>query len=248
MADVPQTKRIDFGNSNWAGIDLSNCENYDESHSGDSALIWLSSEEELPLLEQPTEAANVFCLVPQYGFQRDAIAGGGAQEQQPCVASLPADPFYTASDIQVLSDNKPGKDSVAECFVSSPLTYRASAQFVATKWLLRVAALVVILLIGSELPSILEHVRPRRVKASATVGGEFSVAPGTAGSTKTVRVLTVMAGREETVKEISLRFVGRFDDHLLQEISRLNPDLKDPDHLEDGQLIRIPLRPRPPLD
>jgi hypothetical protein len=40
----------------------------------------------------------------------------------------------------------------------------------------------------------------------------------------------------------SIRYVGHFDDVLLEEIRNLNPDLKDPDHLEDGQLIRIPLR------
>ena len=40
----------------------------------------------------------------------------------------------------------------------------------------------------------------------------------------------------------SIRYVGHFDDVLLEEIRKLNPDLKDPGHLEDGQLIRIPLR------
>jgi hypothetical protein len=49
-------------------------------------------------------------------------------------------------------------------------------------------------------------------------------------------------GWQETVKGISVRYAGHFDDDLFEEIRKLNPDLKDPDHLEDGQLIRIPLQ------
>lgn len=63
-----------------------------------------------------------------------------------------------------------------------------------------------------------------------------------------MRVLTVMAGRQETVKDISIRFVGHFDDDLFEEIRKLNPELKDPDHLEDGQLIQIPLRATAPVN
>ena len=102
-----------------------------------------------------------------------------------------------------------------------------------TRRFLRVAAVVAILLIGSALPSIIERVHPARVKASPALG-----------STKNanIRILTVMAGRDETVKGISKLYVGHFDDELIQEIRKLNPDLKDLDHLEDGQLIRIPLR------
>ena len=59
---------------------------------------------------------------------------------------------------------------------------------------------------------------------------------------KPVRVLSVMAGQQETIKDITIRYVGRFDNYLFEEIHKLNPELKDPDHLEDGQMIRIPLR------
>ena len=54
-----------------------------------------------------------------------------------------------------------------------------------------------------------------------------------------------MAGRQETVKDLSVRYTGHFDDDLFEEIRKLNPDLIDPDHLEDGQLVRIPLRATP---
>jgi hypothetical protein len=57
------------------------------------------------------------------------------------------------------------------------------------------------------------------------------------------QVLTVMAAPQQTLKDLSLRYVGHFDSDLSQKILRLNPDLKDPDHLEAGQLVRIPLPP-----
>jgi hypothetical protein len=107
---------------------------------------------------------------------------------------------------------------------------------------------VSVLLIGSLLPSILGHLRPTWVKASAAVAGS-STAIRIAGRplSRPVRVLTVMAGRQETVKDISIRYVGPFDNDLFEEIRRLNPDLKDPDHLEDGQPIRISLRAGTPI-
>jgi hypothetical protein len=52
-----------------------------------------------------------------------------------------------------------------------------------------------------------------------------------------------MAGPQQTLKELTLRYLGRFDSDLSKKIRSLNPDLKDPDHLEAGQLIRIPLPP-----
>jgi hypothetical protein len=40
-----------------------------------------------------------------------------------------------------------------------------------------------------------------------------------------------------------MRYAGRFDIDIFRKICVLNPDLIDPDHLEAGQLIRIPLPP-----
>jgi type II secretory pathway predicted ATPase ExeA len=57
------------------------------------------------------------------------------------------------------------------------------------------------------------------------------------------QVLTVIARPGQTLQEISLVYVGHFDPSLSQEISTLNPELTDPNHLEAGQLIRLPLPP-----
>jgi hypothetical protein len=56
-------------------------------------------------------------------------------------------------------------------------------------------------------------------------------------------VLTVIVRPQQSLKDLSLLYAGHFDTELLEEIRTLNPGLKDPDHLEVGQLIRIPLPP-----
>jgi hypothetical protein len=55
------------------------------------------------------------------------------------------------------------------------------------------------------------------------------------------QLLTVAAGPQQTLKDLSLRYIGHFDSEIAIKIRALNPDLRDPDHLEAGQLIRIPL-------
>jgi hypothetical protein len=61
--------------------------------------------------------------------------------------------------------------------------------------------------------------------------------------TNSGQVLTVIAKPQQTLKEISLIYLGHFDQHLLDEIRSLNPGLTDPDHIQGGQLIQLPLRP-----
>jgi hypothetical protein len=55
--------------------------------------------------------------------------------------------------------------------------------------------------------------------------------------------LTVTAGLQESLKELTVRYIGHYDDQLSQQILSLNPGLKDPEHLEAGQLVRLPLPP-----
>ena len=57
------------------------------------------------------------------------------------------------------------------------------------------------------------------------------------------QVLTVVARPGQSLKELSLLYVGRFDSDLFEQICSLNPELKDPNHIEAGELIRVPLPP-----
>ena len=139
------------------------------------------------------------------------------------------------------------------------LTYDAGTKISLPRWALRSAILAVILLSGTLLLAILGRLELKHVlspanfdNSSDALGASISAdrsnssttsydaAPQDAGNGQ---VLTVMAGSQQTLKDLSLRYVGHFDSDLSKEILSLNPGLKDPDHLEAGQLIRIPLPP-----
>jgi hypothetical protein len=82
--------------------------------------------------------------------------------------------------------------------------------------------------IGSLLPST----------QSDTGSASYDAAPM---ETNTGEILTVAAGADQSIKDLAVRYAGHFDNNLSKQILALNPDLKDPDHLQAGQLIRIPL-------
>lgn len=234
MADLPSADHIQL--FNW--------EIYDESRNPDDRLIWLSSDEAATTLNQTSESVETVSMDVH-----------GPEEM---VSECPAEPAvildsagHPTSDIGVrllLPDSSASGGSAGFLFGSLLPSHKTFGQFNPRR-LFRVAALVSILLIGSVLPSILGHLRPTRVKASAAVAGPSAARQSSGHAmSKPVRVLTVMVGRQETVRGISIRYVGYFDNDLFEEIRRLNPDLKDPDQLEDGQLIRIPLRATVPVN
>lgn len=140
-----------------------------------------------------------------------------------------------------------------------PRTYDAVARINLPKWYLRSAILTVIVLSCILLISIIGRSESKRVLTPATFSpsssalGPFIPVDRSEGAatnydaapqdTGNGQVLTVMAGSEQTLRDLSMRYVGHFDSELSDKIRSLNPDLKDPDHLEAGQLIRIPLPP-----
>jgi len=84
----------------------------------------------------------------------------------------------------------------------------------------------------------------------SAIGSLLPSAPSNSGSpsydaapleTNDGEILTVAAAANQSIKDLSLRYVGHFDSNLSNQILGLNPALKDPEHLEAGQLIRIPL-------
>jgi hypothetical protein len=226
--------------------ELINWEIYDRSRHPDDGLIWLSSEEEAPrLVQTPESLVDMFLGVGG----PEAIALERPAENL-SVNLVSTDQPSSDIDVRFLPGNSSdGDGSVGILFGSSLASHKTFGQFNLTRRLFRVSALVAVLLIGSVLPSILGHLRTTRVKASPAVTAPSSATQSAGRSSSPhVRVLTVMAGQQETVKDISLRYVGRFDNDLFEEIRKLNADLKDPDHLEDGQLIRIPLRATAPAN
>jgi hypothetical protein len=46
---------------------------------------------------------------------------------------------------------------------------------------------------------------------------------------------------KDTLRDLCMSVLGRYDSAVLSEIRELNPDLKNPDHLDVGQEIRLPI-------
>ena len=238
MADLPSEDHIE----------LSGCEIYDESRYQDHELIWISSDEEAPTVAQTAESLGATFLNPWDVCGSEARASDSAAEVLCIIPDFARHPSSNTDLTLLPSGGSNGYSSAGILFGSILPSYKPFAEFNLTRRLFRVAALVSVLLIGSLLPSILGHLRPNWVKASAVVGGPSTASRSAGGHmSRPVRVLTVMAGRQETLKDLTVRYAGHFDDDLFEEIRKLNPDLKDPDHLEDGQLIRIPLRASTPI-
>jgi general secretion pathway protein A len=139
------------------------------------------------------------------------------------------------------------------------LTYGATLKKNPSAWRSRSAIMVAVLFSGALLLAVLGRSQARQRltpqafdQASGSLGeslpsgnsqGATAAYDATPQDTGSGQVLTVAAGPQQTLRELSLRYVGHFDGELSNQIRSLNPDLKDPDHLEAGQLIRIPLPP-----
>jgi type II secretory pathway predicted ATPase ExeA len=144
---------------------------------------------------------------------------------------------------------------------SSLLTYDAPGKPGVSKWPGRSAILGIGLLCGTLFLGILVRSQSNRASApearnpptnSTAVGASVNSGPAETASadydaapedTGDGQVLTVAAGPQDTMKDLSIRYAGRFDGELEQKIKTLNPDLKDLNHLQEGQLVRIPLPP-----
>jgi len=62
-----------------------------------------------------------------------------------------------------------------------------------------------------------------------------------AGFSQNDEILTVVVEQKATVRQLSLQYVGRFDEIVMAEIRTLNPELRDADHIEIGARLRLPL-------
>jgi type II secretory pathway predicted ATPase ExeA len=155
-----------------------------------------------------------------------------------------------------------GPLTAGEGRIPPPLTYEPRRQFSVARWISIAVIVTSVLLFGSlhVNPSILRFAHSARAAAvpPSSEGSSKSLAPSRPANfseangmayaadpidTGSVQVLTVVARPQQTLKEISLIYVGHFDDQLFGEICSLNPELKDPDHVQAGQLIRLPLPP-----
>jgi general secretion pathway protein A len=190
-------------------------------------------------------------------YQPPAMAGIVAHPVSPAAPITPVKVSIPRSAPIAPPANAPAtsKDRRAKTF----LTYDAGRKISPPKWPVRSAMLAVILLSGTLLLAILgrsessQGLRPAKFDRSSEASGSMIPGNPTSGGGANYdaapqdmeggQILTVMAGPQQTLEGLSLRYVGHFDSDLSHKIRNLNPDLKDPDHLEPGQLVRIPLPP-----
>jgi type II secretory pathway predicted ATPase ExeA len=155
-----------------------------------------------------------------------------------------------------------GSVSVSHRQLTPHLTYKPLKQVNLARWIFNAAAIASVLLLGGVTwrytsLRILERARAPEVTRSSDDSPTSSPLMGTgnpSGTTPTTyaadpqetdsgQILTVVARPQQTLKEISLIYLGHFDRQVFEEICLLNPGLTDPNHIQGGQLIRLHLRP-----
>jgi type II secretory pathway predicted ATPase ExeA len=61
------------------------------------------------------------------------------------------------------------------------------------------------------------------------------------GAASSIRSFKYVIQPNDTLHDLCVSMLGRYDSIVLSEIRQLNPDLKNPDHLDVGQEIRLPV-------
>jgi len=149
-------------------------------------------------------------------------------------------------------------DSEEDRHAGPSLIDKLRAKLTLAWWPSRLIAFAGLCLLGGWLPYL---AGPEQVQATSSRSPDDSASAGLPGKpanssesrtsiysadpqdTGSGQLITVAAQPGQTLKQLSLLYGGHFDSGLLEEIRSLNPQLKDPDHLQAGQLIRIPLPP-----
>lgn len=187
---------------------------------------------------------------------------------KPQIVELPSPPVASAGPASVPPAKAPATrpapvvaPMLNDARMNLQLTYDPGKKASSPKWPIQSAVIAIVLLSGTFLLASLGH---RSHAKQVLTPAIFNTPPDAIGSlvpanrtesipakqskydalpvdTGNGQVITVAASPQQSLKELCLRYVGRFDDELSQKIRGLNPDLKDPDHLEAGQLIQIPL-------
>ena len=83
--------------------------------------------------------------------------------------------------------------------------------------------------------------RSEQQARSVSSGVLSAKAPQTRAGESSIRTFTYVIQPTDTLQDLCMSMVGRYDSKVLSEIRRLNPNLKDLDHLHVGQEIQLPM-------
>jgi hypothetical protein len=89
-------------------------------------------------------------------------------------------------------------------------------------------------------PGVMEP-HPANHPVSKVAAGSASQTSIAAGFSQNDEILIVLVEKEVTVRQLSLQYIGRFDEIVLGEIYTLNPELLDAGHITIGERLRLPL-------
>src|SRR6266478_3753248 len=94
-------------------------------------------------------------------------------------------------------------------------------------------------------PSLREVAPSSESQSARTVPTAFSGAQSPAPAqtelhTDSANSLTYVVQPNDTMRDLCMSIVGRYDAVVLEKIRKLNPDLKNPNHIEAGQEVRLP--------
>jgi type II secretory pathway predicted ATPase ExeA len=77
--------------------------------------------------------------------------------------------------------------------------------------------------------------------AGAAIDRPFSDKPQTVAAESSIQSFTYVIQPKDTLRDLCMSMLGRYDSNVLSKIRELNPELKNPDLLDVGQEIRLPL-------
>lgn len=90
-------------------------------------------------------------------------------------------------------------------------------------------------------PETMSPISTARPTTKTELSGKPSEVAKATGPVSVDPVFTVVVARDTTLRHISLEYLGQFDSTDLAAILSLNRKITDPDHIETGQEIRLPL-------
>jgi hypothetical protein len=77
---------------------------------------------------------------------------------------------------------------------------------------------------------------------TGSVTGQPSASnPQTSAGKSSIESFTYVIQPKDTLRDLCVSMLGRYDRNVLSEIRELNPELKNPDLLEVGQEVRLPM-------
>jgi general secretion pathway protein A len=184
------------------------------------------------------------------------VADAAAPTQVPIPASAPAPAL--AAEIPTESANVPEPspelytEPDPEPANSGALTYSAPpVRRVNKSWAVGSAAIAILVLLGvwaitrtfgGQVKAASRAAEtPTQRAVQQTVEPTLAQAPGaTPQAMSSLQFLIVAVGPKDTIQDVSLRYLDRFDDEILAQIKALNPEVKNLNQMAPGQLLRLP--------